>query len=128
MKVLNLIIAIYFIYYINCEGVTDWKDYCGYETSSKSADDCKNRKVSEDGSKCCYVYYSKIEDKGSCMEFDKYKAANIPKLIEISELESEIYEDHPDYKKYKDEKGDYHIDCFSEYIKISLISILLILF
>ena len=128
MKVLNLIIAIYFIYYINCQTVTDWTDYCGYANSPKSANDCKNRKVEEDGGKCCYVYYSKLEEKGHCYEYDKYKAANIPKLIKINELEEEIYEDHPDYEKTKNERGDYHIDCFSEYIKISLISILLILF
>lgn len=124
MKVLNLIIAIYFICYINCE-----EEYCGeYTTKPKSADDCKKKKVSDESSKCCYVYYSKLEDKGSCTTLDKYELENIGKLIKINELQTEIYEDHPDYKKMKDEQGDYHIDCFSEYIKISLISILLILF
>lgn len=124
MKVLNLIIAIYFIYYVYCEA-----EDCGtYSSQPKSADDCKNKKVSETGSKCCYEYYSKLEDKGGCTVLDKYELENIGKLIKIYELRREIYEDDPEKKKYYDEYGDYHIDCFSAYIKISLISILLLLF
>ena len=128
MKVLNLIIAIYFIYYINCQTATDYKDYCGYEESSTSVDDCKNRKVSKEGSKCCYTLYSKKEKEGWCTTLDKYELDNFGKVMKKHELDKEIYEDDPESQKRYEEYGDYHIDCFSEYIKISLISILLILF
>lgn len=134
MKILSLIIVICCLYFHYCAKVGSCGDYYDYndaglpvEFTPKSADDCKNRKVSDDG-KCCYEYGSKQEDKGRCTPLDKYEYANIGKLIKISELRAEIYEDNAEQKKVYDEYGDPHIDCFSKYIKISLISILLILF
>ena len=134
MKVLNLIIAIYFIYYINCDKIA----YCGsdydivdgrqVDFSPKSADDCKDRKVSDKYYKCCYEYGSKKEDTGSCLSLDKYQYDSIGKYVKRAELQREIYEDEPETKKSIEEYGDYHIDCFSKYIKMSLFSILLILF
>ena len=135
MKVLCLIIAIYFIYYINCDKIS----YCGsdydivdgkqVDFSPKSADDCKDRKLYGDKYyKCCYEYGSKKEDKGSCTQLDKYQYDKIGTYVKWLELSREIYEDEPETKKSIEEDGDYHIDCFSKYIKMSLFSILLILF
>ena len=134
MKVLSLIIAIYFICYINCDKIS----YCSYkydivdgrqvDFSPKSADDCKSRTISSDEYKCCYLYGSKKEDQGSCQSLDKYEYDKIGKYVKRMELYREIYEDEPDTKKTIEETGDIHIDCFSKYIKMSLFSILLILF
>ena len=134
MKILSLIIALYFICYINCETIKECGDNHDYvdgrevDFSPKSADDCKDRKVSEGNYKCCYSYGSKQKEKGECESLDKYQYEKIGKYIQYLELRGEIYEDKPETKKEMEEYGDIHIDCFSEYIKMSLISFLLLLF
>lgn len=141
MRVLSIILAICFIYYIDCEiqmtGCSSTQDYDketlkNVEVSHKSADDCKNRLTDEnkkDGDKCCYEYGSKKEDKGYCVLLNKYEYENIGKYLKIYDLQAEIYKDMP--KSSSSESEDYgtmHIDCHSNYIKIGLISLLLILF
>lgn len=139
MKVFSIIVAICFIYYINCETEThceydlDKDTYrYNYDISPKSADDCKNRLSAEekkDEDKCCYRYGSKKADKGSCYKIDKYQYNNFGKFMKRIELQNEIYKDMP--KEESEEGEDYgtlHIDCHSGYIKIGLISLLLILF
>lgn len=140
MRVLSIILAICFIYYIDCEiqmtGCSSTQDYDKetfktVEVSHKSVDDCKNRLTDEnkkDGDKCCYEYGSKKEDKGNCVLLDKYEYENIGKYIKRINLLSEIYEDAPKETSENEDYGTYHIDCHSEYIKIGLISLLLILF
>ena len=139
MKIFNLILVMYFLFHINCEiklgGCYESYNYNEknemVDFSPKSSDDCKNRLTEsqkKDGDKCCYEYGSKAKEKGECRLLDKYEYENIGKLIKISKLYEEIYKDDPESKKEYEEYGDSHIDCFSEYIKISLISIILILF
>ena len=138
MKVFSIIVVLCFIYYIDCE----IEKRCSYDyntetgeynyISPKSADDCKDRLTEsqkKDGDKCCYRYGSKKEDKGDCTKIDKYQYNNFGKYMKIFELETEIYKDAP--KEESEEGEDYgtlHIDCHSGYIKMGLISLLLILF
>lgn len=138
MKFLRLLLIICFIYYIKG---SDQEIYCSqtsyYDTeknkevelSHKSADDCKDRlskseKKSED--KCCYFYGSKQKEKGYCRTLDKYEYANIGKYMKIIELQNEIYKDAPkDDEDDNEDIGDIHIDCYSKYIKLSLIGLVL---
>ena len=100
------------------------------ELSQKSADDCKNRKTYTKDDKCCYQYGSKQKEKGECVLIDKYEYENIGKVIKRMKLYVEIYKDAP--KEDSDNSGDYgdpHIDCNSQYAKLSLIiGFILILF
>ena len=139
MKILNIIFVMYFLCHINCEiTLGSCSESYNYNEKNemvdftpKSADDCKNRlteKQKKDGDKCCYEYGSKKKEQGDCRHLDKYEYDNIGKLIKISKLYEEIYKDDPESKKEYEEYGDNHIDCFSEYIKMTLISILLIFF
>lgn len=108
------------------------KDYKKIELSHKSIDDCKDRlsqSEKDEGTKCCYQYGSKQKEKGYCVELDKYEYANIGKYIKRIELQTEIYKDAPK-EKDDDDSGDYgdvHIDCYSQYTKITLIGFLLFL-
>ena len=155
MKYLRLFLIICFISYIkgeyeiSCSNTYDRENYKYIEFSPKSADDCKDRLSEDDkkeGEHCCYVYDSKKEDKGHCQKYDKYQYENIGKVIKIMKLNADIYEDAPnyddddddddDYYKYYNEYDEYsfdydgkpHIDCYSQYMKLSLIGFLLILF
>lgn len=140
MKVFSIIVAICFIYYIDCE----IKTYCTYDFNTEtyeskkisptSANDCKDRLSEENRKnedKCCYRYGSKKKDKGTCVEVDKYEYNNFGKYMKIFELRTEIYKDMPKDSSSEEEEediGTLHIDCHSGYIKIGLISLLLILF
>ena len=69
---------------------------------------------------------------------DKYQFKNFKKYWkiqkleeEIGELEYEIYKDMPASEKGDEEEGndpgDYHLDCSSDYIKLTILCILLFL-
>lgn len=138
MKVFSIIVAICFIYYIDCE----IEKHCTYDfntetyetkkISPKSVDDCKDRLTEsdkKDGDKCCYRYGSKKQNEGKCTQINKYQYNNFGKYMKIFELEAEIYKDMPKEESEEGEDiGTLHIDCHSGYIKIGLISLLLILF
>ena len=138
MKLIGLLLIISFIYYskgseqeIYCYQTSyyDTEKNKEVELSHKSADDCKDRlsqseKKRED--KCCYFYGSKQKEKGYCNALDKYEYANIGKYMKIIELQNEIYKDKPkDDKDDSEDIGDLHIDCYSKYIKLSLIGFVL---
>ena len=139
MKVFSIIVAICFIYYINCETEThceydlDKDTYrYNYDISPKSANDCKDRLTEsnkKDGDKCCYRYGSKKQNEGECFKLNKYEYNNFGKYMKVIELQREIYKDMPKESSEEGEDiGTLHIDCHSGYIKIGLISLLLILF
>ena len=142
MKYLRLFLIICFISYIKSEDDIYCSQLYYYDENGKkvelphkSADDCKGRLSKyekEEGKEyCCYVYGSKKKDKGYCESYDKYQYENIGKVIKTMKLENEIYEDAPDEddeEDYYDYDGDPHIDCYSQYMKLSLIGFLLILF
>ena len=142
MKVLSIILALCFIYYIDCEikmyGCEADQDYDTEKkdfvtVSHTSADDCKNRLTDEDkkdGDKCCYEYGSKKKDKGSCTKLNKYEYAKIGKYMKWLELYSEIYADmaKESSSSETEDYGKLHIDCHSGYIKTGLVLLLLILF
>lgn len=139
MKIINLVLFICFIYYLNCAVISscyyDFDDttYESKKISPTSADDCKNRGTKEelnDSHKCCYYYGSKDKKKGLCTLIDKYEYENIGKYVKLINLNSEIYKNKKEDKDDDDVKieGDIHIDCYSNYIKLSLVVIILILF
>ena len=99
------------------------------DITPKSANDCKDRLTEEnkkDGDKCCYASYKKKDDMNRCTTLNKYEYENFGKYWKSLKLDQEIYKDDPDQKKLFEEYGDYSLDCFSDYIKITL-SILLFL-
>ena len=141
MKSLTIIFVLYCLYYINCADKTEI--HCSYsivtndeypygkhvDITPKSANDCKDRLTEEnkkDGDKCCYASYKKKDDMNRCTTLNKYEYENFGKYWKSLKLDQEIYKDDPDQKKLFEEYGDYSLDCFSDYIKITL-SILLFL-
>ena len=147
MRILSIILALSCLCYINgelkltCEHsyFTENGSYV-YEYTVNSASDCNNRLSADEkkeGDVCCYSYYSKSSKYKSCEKLDKYEFKNFnkywkkQKLYEEAEkLDSEIYKDMPASERdedYDEDLGDYHLDCYSDYIKLTLFSILLFL-
>jgi hypothetical protein len=140
MKIICLVLFIYCVYYLNCTVISscyyDFDDttYEYKKISPTSADDCKSRGTKDelkDNNKCCYYYGSKDKKKGLCTIIDKYEYENIGKYVKVINLNSEIYKNRKEDKDDDDGvkiEGDIHIDCYSNYIKLSLVVILIILF
>ena len=142
MKIISIILVLYCLYYFNCEDKTEI--HCSYsmvindenpygkhvDFSPKSANDCKDRLTEEnkkDGDKCCFESYKKKDSLNRCTTLDKYQYENFGKYWKMLKLQQEIYEDDPEAKKVIEEYGDFSLDCFSNYIKITLLSIILFL-
>lgn len=143
MKIINIILSLSILYYINCEEKKEV--HCSYtiitndqnpfgkqeDFTPKSANDCKDRLTDnnkKDGDKCCYASYKKKDDANRCTTLDKYQYENFGKYFKAIKLEREVYKDEPETKKIIEEYGDYSLDCYSDFIKITLLSILLFLF
>ena len=68
---------------------------------------------------------------------NKYEFENFKKYWKIQKLDEEqsklyreIYKDMPTSERdedYDEDLGDYHLDCYSDYIKLTLLNILLFL-
>ena len=107
MKALNLVlIALLFSQYI-CDA-DDSTEYCGDEENDpQKAEDCNNREISpkdEDGKYCCFMKYN---DGTECEVFSQ-----------------DMY-DKVEYMVKYDEDG-LSIECGSNYIMISLLSLILL--
>ena len=107
MKALNLVlIALLFSQYI-CDA-DDSTEYCGHEENApQKAEDCNNRKISpnsKDGKYCCFV---KLNYGKGCEVFAQ-----------------DEYDRVEDMVKYAEE--DISIECGSNYIMISLLSLILL--
>lgn len=107
MKALNLVlIALLFSQYI-CDA-DDSTEYCGDEENDpQKAEDCNNRKIDpkfEDGKYCCFVKYN---DGTECEVFYQEKYDNVKDIV-----------------KYDEEVLS--IECGSNYIMISLLSLILL--
>lgn len=146
MRILGLILILCCLYFINgelevtCTSTYDTEKYSNVKYTVNSASDCNSR-LSDDekknGDVCCYAYYSKDSDYKKCKLLDKYQFKNFGKYWKIHKLEeeeaklyAEIYKDMPASEKEKEDSkdlGDYHLDCSSNYIKLTLLSTLLFL-
>ena len=102
-----------------------------YEIKANSASDCKNRLTTDDKkiqSRCCYWYRFEKKDEGYCQLITKEEYENIDKFIKYYNLYDDIYVDEKDeeeYKKYLKKHGILKIDCFSNFLKIGLLSIII---
>ena len=103
-----------------------------------SADDCKDRLTEKDKErqrKCCFSYYSKIKELGTCDLLSKGEYENVDKMIKIQKFQNDIAKDEltstdddsSDYSALLKgvDPGDYHIDCFSSLLKIGLLTFIL---
>ena len=140
MRILSIILVLSCLYYINGEIQTsctesydtEKMDYI-YTYTVNSASDCNSRLSADEkknGDVCCYSYYSKSSKYKECELLDKYEFENFEKYWKIQKLRSEIYEDMPASERdedYDENLGDYHLDCYSDYIKLTLLNILLFL-
>ena len=147
MGILKIILVISCLYYINgeikvscTESYDTEKGTYDYKYSPNSASDCNSR-LSDSEKKneyvCCYSYYSKLSDYKRCKLLDKYQFKNFKKYWKIiklkeeeSEIYAEIYKDMPASEREKEDSedpGDYHLDCSSNYLKLTLIATLLFL-
>jgi hypothetical protein len=122
-KTLFLILVILLLSKFYCQ-VDYTESDCEKKEGAKKKKDCNGLGVSKNAYKCCYV---KIEgslkgeslDYEGCMEIDKESYDKINDLIEERE------------KEIKDEGGKYDIkkyDCNSNYLLISIMSLILLLF
>ena len=97
---------------------------CQKKTSAKKKKECNDLKVSDGMYKCCYVKLkSKVGgisiDYEGCQEIDKNSYDNIDDMIKKAE------------KDAKDAGGEYDLDtydCNSNYLLISIMSLILLLF
>ena len=145
MRILGIILILCCLYFIN--GELQVSCTYSYDTEKgevkytvNSASDCNSR-LSESEKKnedvCCYEYYSKDSNSKRCQLLDKYKFKNFKKYWKIiklkeeeSEIYAEIYKDMPASEREKEDSedpGDYHLDCSSNYLKLTLIATLLFL-
>ncbi len=101
----------------------DEKVTCGNEDVVRQASDCHSNQKSKEDSKCCYIDYKyyqdgNLEEKKFCQEYKKEKVDNFI----------------PVYKSLKGaitSKGGsidrYEVNCSSNYLYISLLSIMILL-
>ena len=107
MKICQFIIALSLIAYI-------FNENC-YLTEGSKADDCKGAQTTLTDSHCCYI-------KGKMLNID-YDGC--------TEIIKQVYDDVSKYIKESNKIDGYDIksiDCYSNYIKLGLISSLLFLF
>ena len=116
-KTIFLLLAILLISFSNQSECTDKK-------GAKNKKDCNSLKISDDAYKCCYTHVKgeeggvKIDVEG-CSEIEKKDYDRIKDYI--SEMEKEA----------KDEGGKLEVkkfDCSSNYLLISIMSLILLLF
>ena len=113
MKKYIILLCAILIFYVECDKGCEG-------TSASSANDCKNLNLTEaDKDYCCYLHYK--SDSGVakvCTEIAKVSYDNIDEFIDDIEKDEKIVKVNGKVKK---------LDCNSHYLKISLLSLLLIL-
>ena len=114
MKIYSIFILVLLITFIHTDD--DDSNYCGSESSPSSAKDCQNHKVPTSMKYCCFVSGKDKNGKESkhCIPLSEDSYNNIKKYIE-------------DAEKLSDGGKIKKLDCNSNYLKLSLISLLLFL-
>ena len=112
MKALNLLLIALLLCLYTCDG-DDYSQYCGYEENDPTkAEDCHNRKINPDNDDDKYCCFEEFGDKKSCDSYSQEAYDQIDDIIEAEEKVSGL---------------DVSIDCSSNYIMISLLSLILLL-
>lgn len=121
MKPYFIILLILLSYFIYCQD-----DYCGYKDEPKKASECHNLKVTgmsdfykeneETAKYCCYFSYNvDSKDGASCVPLSEASYNDIKNVMKDIE---KLYKEH-DGKAKK-------LDCNSYYLKMSLLSLVLL--
>ena len=114
MKIFTILISILLLIYINA----DTESECQKKgTSGKKTSDCEDLKTTLETSHCCYFKYkSDSGESEGCTEIAKDVYDDIKKYIKDSEKEG----DSINFKVKK-------LDCYSSYLTLSLLSLVLLL-
>ena len=87
---------------------------CGGDGSSKK--DCNSRNLKENEYRCCYYYYEFAGKKNQeCIALSRFEYDNFDTYIKT-------------YETIKEKADDFSFDCNSDYVIISMFSLLLLLF
>ena len=123
-KAIYLLLLSLLLSQIYCQDTPDnYKDYCGYEEndSVKDEDNCHNRKLSDGFYRCCFVEYE------GTFEGEKREGKYcIPVTKEIYDKIDDFADAEEKDVEPGDKIDDYSIDCASNYIMISLLSLILL--
>ena len=113
MKKYTILFCAILIFFVECDKGCEG-------TSASSANDCQNLNITEsDKDYCCYMYYKADNGEAKvCTEMAKVSYENIDMFIDEFEKNEKIAKVNGKVKK---------LDCNSHYLKISLLSLLLIL-
>ncbi len=123
-KAIYLLLLSLLLSQIYCQDTPDdYKNYCGKEEDGtvKDEDDCHNRKLRDGDYRCCFVEYEgtfqgEKRERKSCLPLTKDEYDKIDDLVDAQ-------------KKGVGEGNqidDFSIDCSSNYIMISLLSLILL--
>ena len=114
MKIFTILISILLLIYINTQTISECLQKL---TTGRKTSDCEDLKTTVDSSHCCY-YKTKtdsVETEG-CTEVPKASYDDIKKYIK--ELEEQAKSAKMKVKK---------LDCYSSYLTLSLLSLVLLL-
>ena len=123
-KAIYLLLLSLLLSQIYCDTTpADYKNYCGYEEDGtvKDEDNCHNRKLEDGDYRCCFVevegtFQGQKRESKSCLPLTKDEYDKIDDLVDAQ-------------KKAVGEGNqidDSSIDCASNYIMISLLSLILL--
>ena len=123
-KAIYLLLLSLLLSQIYCDTTPDdYKNYCGTEEDGtvKDEDNCHNRKLKDGDYRCCFVEIEgKIEGQKKevkyCLPLTKDQYDKIDDFVDAQEKAVDA----------GDEIDDYSIDCASNYIMISLLSLILL--
>ena len=123
-KAIYLLLLSLLLSQIYCDTTPDdYKNYCGYEEDGtvKDEDNCHNRKLKDGYYRCCFVevegtFDGKKEEGKLCLPLTKDEYDKIDDFVDAREKDVDA----------GDEIDDYSIDCASNYIMISLLSLILL--
>ena len=114
MKIFTILVSILLLTYINTDTVSECLQKL---TTGRKTSDCEDLKTTIDSSHCCY-YKSKSDsaEAEGCTEVPKASYDDIKKYIK--DLEEQGKSDNMKVKK---------LDCYSSYLTLSLLSLVLLL-
>ena len=123
-KAIYLLLLSLLLSQIYCDTTpADYKNYCGYEEDGtvKDEDNCHNRKLEDGDYRCCFVevegkYQGQKMERKSCLPLTKDEYDKIDDFVDAQEK----------IVGEGNEIDDFSIDCASNYIMISLLSLILL--